>query len=341
MNNFFMKKIFLLFIFAASGLFVFSQEQDADSLHQTAKNFMRQGDFENALVVLNRALEIRPNDVDIMKDQAFVYYLKRDFANSIQTGNVLISKPDADVQSFQILGLSYKAIAAYKDADKMYKTGLKKFPNSGVLYSEYGDLLSENKNDAGAIKLWEKGVQVDPNQSSNYYYAIKYYDAHNNALWAVLYSETFINIESLTKRTIEIKDILLSNYKKLFSSTALTDVQQKGTPFEKAVAATFTKLNSITNQGLTPESLTQLRARFILDWDQNNSAKFPYRLFDYQRQLLQEGMFDAYNQWLFGASSGTETFQVWVSTHNEDVIALQNFQRNSLYKIPQGQYYPH
>ena len=100
----------------------------------------------------------------------------------------------------------------------MYKDALKRFPKSPVLYSEYGALLSENKNEDAAIKQWEKGIEADPNYSSNYYYAAKYYAQKGNVLWGILYSEIFVNIESLTKRTTEIKDILYGGYQKLFNT---------------------------------------------------------------------------------------------------------------------------
>ncbi len=56
----------------------------------------------------------------------------------------------------------------------MYKQGIKKFPSSGELYNEYGEMLWV-KQDPEAIRFWEKGIEVDPNYSSNYYNASKYY----------------------------------------------------------------------------------------------------------------------------------------------------------------------
>ena len=65
--------------------------------------------------------------------------------------------------------MTYKAIAEYKECTKLYKKGIKKFPKSGILYNEYGELLAMNKDLNGAIEIWEKGIEVDPNFSSNYY----------------------------------------------------------------------------------------------------------------------------------------------------------------------------
>src|SRR3954462_1733409 len=143
---------FLIMLYSAN-----AQTQDIATLHETARSLMKQGDFENATLVLNKALQQNPDNLDLLKDQAFVSYLKRDFASAIETGKKISARPDADVQCYQILGLAYKAIAEFKESDKMYKEAFKKFPNSGVLYSEYGDLLASNDDEAAAIKQWEKG----------------------------------------------------------------------------------------------------------------------------------------------------------------------------------------
>src|SRR5215210_1572915 len=85
-----MKKIlYKLICFLALSLMLhkgLAQTQDAATMHETARSLMRQGDFENATLVLNKALQLEPDNLDLLKDQAFVFYLKRDFANAIETG---------------------------------------------------------------------------------------------------------------------------------------------------------------------------------------------------------------------------------------------------------------
>ena len=307
-----------------------------------AQAFMIRGDYDNAMLVLNHAAEMDAGNIDILKDQAYIYYLQRNYAKAIEIGKDITSRSEADVQSYQVLGLAYKATADYASCDKLYKKALKQYPGSGVLYSEYGDLMAQQSKPDEAIKWWEKGIQADPNNSSNYYYAARYYSQKNKPLWAVLYSETFINIESLTQRTVEIKDILLSNYRKLLTTTTLNELAQSGSAFEKAVAAIYSNFNSMfTSSSLSPEELTAIRARFILDWYKNNNPPYALRLFEHQQLLLQQGMFDAYNQWLFGASASTSAYQVWVNTHSQEIKDWQAYMRSVVYKIPSGQTFPH
>lgn len=316
-------------------------QQTVDAIRKQATTLAQQQDFSGAVQVLDQGLQQYPDNLELLKDEAYISYLGRDFQRSLQIGKGIVAREDADVQSYQILGLTYKAIADYKEADKMYKAALKKFPKSGVLYSEYGDMLTQYDNKHGAIEQWEKGIEVDPNYSSNYYYASKYYADENNIFWSTIYSEIFINIESLTRRTTEIKNLLLNNYKLTLSGKSNINVlKTSGTDFEKAVAAAMsTATESAAADNVTPEMITAFRVRFILNWNNTAATSYPYRLFDFQAQLTREGLFDAYNQWLFGTVINKARYDNWVYTHDAEMQDFTQFQRNVLFKMPPEQYY--
>ena len=200
-----MKKFALLFFLLCLTIYNYAQ-QSVEAIRKQAMMAAQQQDFTGAIQVLNQGLTQYTDNLDMLNDKAYISYLARDYQSAIEVGKIIIARDDANVQSYQIIGLTYKAIADYKEADKLYKTGLKKFPKSGVLYSEYGDMLMQYDNKHAAIQQWEKGIQADANYSSNYYYAAKYYADANNIFWSIIYSEIFINIESLTGRTAEIKN---------------------------------------------------------------------------------------------------------------------------------------
>jgi len=82
-----------------------------------------------------------------------------------------------------------------------------------------------------------------------------------------------------------------------------------------------------------------IRTRFILDWFNSFSSKFPFRLFEYQLQLLREGMFDAYNQWLFGTVQNLVAYQNWTTAHAVEYDEFSKFQKGRIFKIPPKQYY--
>lgn len=335
-----MKKFFVLFFASLIAFAAFAQTDDPKTLYETAKNFMRTGDFDNAIVVLGHALEQDKDNLDMQMDMVMCYYLKRDYVKALDGVKNLIDRKDADEACFQIAGNVYKALEQPKDCEKVYKKGLKKFPKSGPLYSEYGELLWSTK-DYSAIDQWEKGIEVDPSYSGNYYNAALYYFYTKDKVWSLLYGEIFVNMESLSERGTAMKQLLLQAYKeKLFADTDLMKGEEKNkSEFAKAFLEGMSKQYSLAAKGITAESLTMIRTRFILDWFDHNATKFPFRLFDFQRQLIQEGMFDAYDQWLFGITENPAAYDNWTKTHEQEYNSFIAFQRSRVFRMPAGQYY--
>jgi tetratricopeptide (TPR) repeat protein len=310
----------------------------AQNAHETAFAFMKTGDHDNAILVLNKALQADPGNEQLMQDIALAYYYKKDFTQARQYAEKLLDLNDVDLMSYQIAGTVYRALEEVKEAEKMYKKALKRYPGSGALYSEYGELLW-SKNDENAIQTWEKGIQVDPSYPGNYYHASTYYFYTKDKVWSLIYGEIFVNMEYLTERAREVKEQLLKAYKeKLFLDNGQAD-NKVVSPFAQAVLETYAKQSAVTAKGLTVETLTMLRTRFILDWYAKYANKFPYRLFDYQQQLIREGMFEAYNQWLFGPVENLSAFEQWTKTNAEAYKKFITFQKGRIFKMPAGQFY--
>ncbi|MEO7309468.1 MAG: tetratricopeptide repeat protein [Chitinophagaceae bacterium] len=331
-----MKRILLILLFTRVSAATFSQPVDIQQQLETARSFERQADYDNAILVLTRALQSLPDNTEVIKELAFAYYMSGQNDKALNEIKKIADRDDADEQVFQIAGNIYKGKQDLKEADRIYKKGIKKFPSSGSLYSEYGELLyTKEPGSPSSIKTWEKGIEVDPNFSGNYYYAAKYYGTIGNDVWSLLYGEIFVNLESYSTRTIEVKNVLFDIYKQWFVANNI----KGGTDFEVAFANSLNKQSREAAFGLTPEVLTAIRTRFILEWFSAGASRPAFRLFDYQRQLLQEGLFGAYNQWLFGSVVNTSVYQNWVTTHAEENAEFIKFQRGRIFKMPMGQYY--
>jgi Tfp pilus assembly protein PilF len=322
----------------------FAQPTDPKQLHETAQAFMRQNDYANATLVLNRALLQEPKNTAMNKDLAQCYYYQNEPDKALATIKLALERDDADDQCYQIAANIYKVLDNTEECEKIYRKGIKKFPSSGPLYNEYGELLF-NKQDANAIKQWEKGIEMDPSFSKNYYNACRYYFAGTDKIWSILYGEIFVNMEPMNPRTPEVKNLLLEGYKKLFADANLTKYVNPNPKikngFTEAFLQTMNKQTNVAANGINAETLTMIRTRFILDWYNDFGTKFPFRPFELQRQLLQDGMFDAYNQWIFGAAQNLPAYQNWTSTHSAEYGEFTRFQKGRMFKIPAGQYYYH
>lgn len=333
-----MKKIVFAIFCCFATFSSFAQQDDLEKLHENARSFMQQGDYANASLILARALQRDPKNIPVAKDLALTYYLQKENDKALNVIKPLLDKNNADDQIYQIAGTIYRALDQQKEAEKVYKKAIKEYPESGGLYNDFGEMLL-SKRDPAAIKQWEKGIEMDPSYGNNYYNACKFYYYAKENMWSVIYGEIFINIESFTSRTAEIKDLLLDGYKKLFADANLLANTKDLKPFEIAFLTCMNKQNSVVIRGLNAETLTMIRTRFMLDWQKDYAEKFPFRLFELQEQLLREGLFPAYNQWIFGASQNLTGYQNWTGTHISEAENFNKFQRGRVFKIPSGQYY--
>jgi tetratricopeptide (TPR) repeat protein len=332
----------ILFVATTSFFIIFSasaQDQDLSQLQETAHQFMRSGDWNNALLVLNKAAVLDPKNLQVQKDLSLTYYYQRNYAKAKEVIQPLADREDADVQVFQIAGNIHKALQEVKECEKLYKKGIKKYPDSGPLYAEYGELLWMNK-DNNCIQQWELGIKADPSYAANYYFAARFYSFTPDLIWTLLYGEMFINMDSYSNRTAEIKSLLLETYKRMFLQNAGQNKPSKNTiEFSSKVSEILYKNSSLVANGITTESLIMLRTRFLLDWYYETKERYPFRLFDHQRQLLQEGLFEAYNYWIFEAPSNLTSFENWTKTNSGSYADFSRFQKSKIFKVPAGQYY--
>jgi len=307
-------------------------QDDVKTLYENAKAYEKEGDFQNAVLVLNRALQQDRDNQELIKELALVQYLQHDYRNAVNTIKPALDRKDVQIPTFQVGAMIYKAREEFGEAEKLYKKAIKKYPNSGVLYAEFGELLWLRK-DFTAISQWEKGIKEDPNYPGNYYYASRYHYFTQDKTWSLIYGEIFVNMESYSGRTIEIKNLLISGYKKLFTDVDMMRNQNSNNDFAFAFLLTMNRQAALATTGINPESLTMIRTRFILDWDEKYAGKFPFRLFDYHRQLLKQGLFEAYNQWLFGSVQNLTGFQTWINTHADAYQQFTSFHQGRVFKM--------
>lgn len=331
-----MKKLFLILIAVCCQTILFAQ--DAKQLHDNAREFMHNGDYANAILILNRALGKQPGNIEIVKDLGLNYYYSKDYNKCIEVLKRLFDRKDVDDQIFQIAGDAYWALEDSKSAEETYRKGIKKLPGSGPLYNELGKVLW-TKSDFSAIKEWEKGIENDPGFAGNYYNASKYYYFTLDKVWSLLYGEIFINIDPKSVHTPEIKNILLEGYKKLFADANIEKTNKDKSPFTLAYLKIMNKQSPLLTAGISTETLSILRTRFILEWDADYATKLPYKLFQIHKQYIQEGLFEAYNQWVFASEQNIPAYQKWIAAHPKEYAALNRFLQDRIFKVPAGQYY--
>jgi lipopolysaccharide biosynthesis regulator YciM len=336
LKQFKMKRLGIVFIFLCFAIAI--KAQDAATFYETGKKFLVQGDLDNATMVLKKAVSMEPTNATYLLDLTTAYFYKEDFKTAKEYADKLLVLDDATDFAFYLSANIYRALEDEKNAEKLVRKGLKKYDNSGLLYEALGQVLG-SKNDPTAIVQWEMGIKKDPTYAGNYYEAARFNFFSKTPIgrvWSIYYGEIFINLESNSTRTIELKQILLDSYKSIIADE---DFGKKPTKndFENLFFENFNKVKNVVATGVTTESLIKLRTLFIFNWF-TESTVIQNSLYSRMQQLLREGYFEEYNYWIFEPVQNLASFENWLKTNQGNFEQFMRFHQNKLFKMTKTEY---
>lgn len=317
-------------------------------LYAKAKKYGAKRDYPNAILVFNQLAGMEPRNLIYRRELAYAYYQGGDLSRATQIITPLLKAKEADEATFLTASQIFRARDMNKAAISAVERGIKKFPKSGILYSDYGRLYADKKKYKKAESAWEKGVKYEPNFHLNYYNLAKNYFVSKRPLWAIIYGETFINMERYSMRSEEIKKIVFDSYKQLIGNNQLVTYASKNeqknlkrgkSDFENKVNAIYENLADVVIGGVDIDNVVMLRTRFLLRWIQVEQRDYPFQLFNFMNDLLALGHFEAYNQWLFGKAADNTEYINWVKNNATQFAEFEKFYRGYKYKNMPNQYY--
>lgn len=314
---------------------------EVENLYREARNYHSNGNLREAIIRYQQAIQIAPEIVLLYRELAHAYYLAQGYDDVINTLDPIIKQGVADAETYKIMVQSLLAIDEKKRAKKLIRDAIIKLPNAGPLYHQMGLMYEDDNEYVYALESWLDGIEKDPTYHINYYEAARAYMETDKVVWAILYGEIFVNIEQKTKRSYDTRALLIEAYRRIFTSLATGEIPKFGAgvgqtknSFEEAVYNTFIRLSPVMSDGFTTENLIMLRTRFIMDWTLNHAAQYPFTLFARHDDLIRNGFFDMYNQWLFGKVENPQQYEAWKKFHPNAMPQFESWlSRNRL--LPQ------
>lgn len=310
-----------------------------------AIKLMDSGKPAESLPLLEEALELDGDNVDIRYEKSYALYLMEDYKGARDILKKLTRKKNIGPNVYQMLGNTYDNLGEPKKAIDAYEDGIKLFPAAGNLYVERGVMEMKVKEYGKALNFFEKGIEMAPAFPSNYYRAAKIFcTSTQEEVWGMIYGEIFMNLEPNTARTAEISKLLFDTYKSeitfptdtsvavSFSKNAVINIRfnpksgpeglaealkNMKVPFGNAVYETTLSIALAGERSIDLASLHRIRTNFLEVYEQlGHQKKTPVVLFDFQREVKAAGHLEAYNYWLL--SEGDKiAFNHWELANNE------------------------
>lgn len=206
----------ILFLLFGSILFGQKNSDKAKELGLEAIQLIDAGKFDESIVLLEKAKKLDPKSMMYPYEIALAHYFKEDYALAIEILTSLTHHKKVENVVYQLLGNAYDMIGKPEIALATYKEGMLKFPESGVFYMESGVVKFKQADYDEALRLYEEGIKVEPNYSSNYYRLSNLFSMTDEKIWTLLYGEYLILLEPSTQRTQETSQLLYDTYQKIY-----------------------------------------------------------------------------------------------------------------------------
>lgn len=321
----------LSFLFIGTSAFAQSKEEKAKTIGWKAIELMDQGKLDESIKLLKEAKKLDPKNYDWPYEIALAYYMKGEYSKTIKILEKLKKHENVTERLFQLLGNAYDVNGKPEKAFKAYNEGLELFPNSGMIYLEKGNVYYGRGMKDEALPFYEKGIEVDPTFPSNYYRATLIHLNSKDAVWGMIYGEIFMNLESGSKRTAEISELLYETYRNririkndtsaeiTFSTNVvielnmedLKDFSKFKMPFGLMAYEPTMLLAVIGIQSINLNSLDTIRSKFLDQYYQfGHNKTYPNVLFEYQKKVKEAGHMEAYNHWIL-MKGDPAAFEKW------------------------------
>ena len=281
---------------------------------------------------------------------------KQQFGEVVKITKKLEKSPYVEPMLFQLQGNAYDYMGKRKAAVASYDKGIKRFPKSGCLYMEKGNIRLMEKDPDAALLLYEKAFEVEPAYPSPYYRAAALFLSSQEPVWGLIYGEAFLLLEK-GARNVAMQKAMVN---KLDNSFELKDdtfriqmsrnvIQMSGLqlkipfPIIYELAVSESKAVDDMKAGkrttVTVYDLMEMRKAVALTYKEEWKEKNPNYLFDYQNMLIEGGYFEAYTMYIFKDVFEKEYNEYASKQENKEVLdALKVWMRQHPFSPDENQF---
>lgn len=330
-----------------------AQEHAADRQIDQAVRLMDNELYDESEALLRAVLADDADNYRACYELGCLLYTKQNYTDAAKTLERAIRLPDVSDQGFQLLGNAYDCGGNARKAIATYKKGLKRFPRSGALHLELGNMAAGKNDYARALEHYEQGIAVAPMFPSNYRSAAIVLMNSSEPVWGMLYGELFMNLERTTARNSQMSEQLYAAFRNAitidgegkvelrFTSNPMVRIQGMELIMTFPLAFELMTVESVPPgaQHVDAALLDTMRrnfiARFSAPGEEAWATRYGNVLLDYQRRIADAGHLEAYNRWIF-SEGDPAAFVAWHETHAEEWNAFVAWFNDNPLKIGDG-----
>ncbi len=333
--------MFILAYLPQSNAQVKTHSPELAQMYGHALEFIAAKNYQSAIIILKQEITLEPENILLPEQMGKALLLNGQTKEAITTLKETIGKANADTDAYHFLIQAYISNDELKAALKIADMGLSKFPTAGLLQNDKGKIFALKGNDEQALNCYLNGLVNNNSLAENYKDASQIYFMYNNNLPGAIYLEIYLNLAHDTTYDDTLKYQLYMGWKNIceqnipdkYNKSDLSDESSPVPNFQKAITNELFELSPTTSDGISTENLTMLRTRFVMNYiRKHHSTNLSFQLFEWQNELIKNGKFDIYNEWLFGKAESEAGYNAWNTFHDGDINRFMSWKVSHPYK---------
>lgn len=330
----------LLLIFPSmpvwAGSIDFMSDADNKSM-DAAIHFMDNGMVDESIELLSNLNTKYPERSVILYEIVYAHIIKKDFDGAYAWAQKMMKAQDLTADAFFMGGNAYDYAGHRKEAIKLYETGLKKFPESGRLWVEKGNMAYLVEDYDEAVRCYEEAVERDPAYDASYYRLARLFGMTYDPVWAIMYAQTYMlisnNEDRIDEMSLLIYNIYHDNIKRENGEVKVTLTQNVNTsryasadcdiPFNYVFEMLHLDAAAMKSDTLSVADVAALHRSYVERADTSVHDYYDVPILDIERQALHAGCLDGYIAWMLAPADiamGGTTF-----TDDESLEAINAF----------------
>lgn len=195
-----MKKQILTFVMVIISSMLFAQSS-TDSLVRAGINYHDDGQYDEAIKMYKKALELEPNSPLIHYEISMTYMYSKDFEKSIKHSDEVIRINDKYLlEAYITKGSCLDYIGKTKQAIKLLKKGVKKFGDHHLLYYNMALAQYNARELEEAEESLINAIKTNPNHSSSHLLLGFIMQERNQRIQSLLSIHYFLLLEPNSNR---------------------------------------------------------------------------------------------------------------------------------------------
>ncbi len=203
-----MKKILFIAIFISITIANYAQKSETDILIEQGITYHNSGHYDKAIAIYKQVLKSDKENAYALYELAYTYYFLGDYKNAVKYSKKAIKIDKCYIETYILLGNVYDITGKTDEALKCYEQGLTISPNDYMLNYNAAIVYNHSGNKNKTTNALMRAINKQPSHKSSHFLLGTTMVENSERIKGIMALYYFLFLEPNTERSANALDIL-------------------------------------------------------------------------------------------------------------------------------------